>query len=106
MLRDLIENGPIIDVIATFVALGLVLAAILSLFFIIFGGISFILSAGQEDKIKKAVHTIRYSIIGLVICFVAFFVVQWIAKLLNIPFELQFSKVLDLMQQIFQSLSE
>jgi uncharacterized membrane protein len=104
MLRDLLERGSVLEIVATFIALALIVASILCLAFIIIGGITFILSAGNEDKIKKAVNTIRYSIIGLIVTFVAFFVVAWIAKLLDIPFDLNFTMILDLMQQIFSSL--
>lgn len=104
MLRDLLEQGSIIDIVATFIALSLIAASILCLVFIIVGGITFILSAGNEDKIKKAVHTIRFSIIGLIVTFVAFFAVAWISRLLDIPFELNFQTIVDLMQEIFRSL--
>lgn len=105
MIRDLIENGSILQILATLIALGLVLASILSLIYIIVGGISFILSAGNEEKIKKAVHTVRYSIIGLFVSFLAFFAVSWIAKLLDIPFDLSFGTIIDLMNELFSSLS-
>ena len=105
MIRDLLENGSVIDIIATFIALALIAASILCLVFIIVGGITFILSAGNEEKIKKAVHTIRFAIIGLFVSFLAFFLVSWIAKLLEIPFDLSFSTILDLMNEIFVSLS-
>ncbi len=104
MLRDLLEQGSIIDIVATFIALALIAASILCLIFIIVGGITFILSAGNEDKIKKAVHTIRFSIIGLIVTFVAFFVVAWLSKLLDIPFDLNFQTIVDLMQEILRSL--
>lgn len=104
MLRDLLEEGSVIDIVATFIALALIAASILCLVFIIIGGISFILSAGNDDKIKKAVHTIRYSIIGLLVTFIAFFAVSFISRLLEIPFELNFSTIVALMQDIFQSL--
>lgn len=104
MLRDLLENASVVEIIATFVALGLIIATILCLVYIIFGGISFILSAGNEEKIKRAVHTIRFSIIGLFVSFIAFFIVRFIATLLDIPFELTFSSIVDLMQEIFSSL--
>ncbi len=104
MLRELLETGSPIDIIATFIALSLIIASILCLVFIIIGGISFILSAGNEDKIRKAVHTIRYAIIGLIVTFVAFFAVAWISKLLDIPFDLNFTTIVNLMQEIFQSL--
>lgn len=106
MLRDLLENGSIVDIIATFIALALIAASFLCLIFIIVGGITFILSAGNEDKIKKAVHTIRFAIIGLIVTFIAFFAVSWLSKLLEIPFELNFSTIVALMQDIFSALSE
>lgn len=104
MIRDLLENGSPVDIVATFIALALIVASVLCLVFIIVGGITFILSAGSEEKIKKAVHTIRYAIIGLFVTFIAFFAVSWIAKLLDIPFELNFSTIINLMQEIFAAL--
>ncbi|KKW38596.1 hypothetical protein A2424_06130 [Candidatus Peribacteria bacterium RIFOXYC1_FULL_54_13] len=105
MLRDLLENASVIEIVATFVALGLIAATILCLIYIIFGGISFILSAGNEEKIKRAVHTIRFAVIGLFVSFIAFFLVRFITNLLDIPFELSFSNIVDLMTEIFASLS-
>ena len=104
MLRDLLEEGSLIDIVATFIALSLIAASILCLIFIIIGGITFILSAGNEDKIKKAVQTIRSSIIGLIVTFLAFFAVAWLSRFLDIPFELNFSTIVDLMQEILQAL--
>ncbi len=104
MLQDLLAEGSLLDIVATFIAMALIAASILCLVFIIIGGISFILSAGDEDKIKKAVHTIRYAIIGLIVTFVAFFAVSFLTRLLDIPFELNFSTIVDLMREIFQSL--
>lgn len=104
MLRDLLENASLVEVVATFVAISLIFATILCLIFIIVGGITFILSAGNEEKIRKAVHTIRYSIIGLFVSFIAYFIVSFIARLLDIPFELNFSTIVDIMGQIFDSM--
>lgn len=104
MLRDLLENASILEIVATFVALGLIVASILCLVYIIIGGITFILSAGNEEKIKKAVHTIRFSIIGLFVAFLAFFIVAFLARLLDIPFDLNFSLIVDLMEEILGSL--
>lgn len=104
MLRELLENGSVLEILATFIALALIVASVLCLAFIIIGGISFILSAGNEDKIRKAVNTIRYSIIGLLVTFVAFFAVSFIARLLDIPFELDFETIVNLMSEIFSAL--
>ena len=104
MLRQLIEEGSIIEIIASLIALALIVASLLSLVYIIIGGISFILSAGNEDKIRRAVHTVRYAIIGLAVSFIAFFAVSWVARLLDIPFNLSFQTIVDLMNEIFNSL--
>ena len=57
----------IIDLANLVVAIAIIIAGALSVFYIFVGGISFILSGGQEEKIKQAVHTIRYAIIGLIV---------------------------------------
>lgn len=61
------QEFNIVDLINLAVAIAIILAGTLSVFYIFVGGISFILSGGQEDKIKQAVHTIRYAIIGLIV---------------------------------------
>ena len=104
MTRDLLENASIIEIVATFVALALIAATILCLVYIIVGGITFILSAGNEEKIKKAVHTIRFAIIGLFVSFIAFFIVKFMAVLLDIPFDLSFGLIIDLVGDIFSAL--
>jgi 4-amino-4-deoxy-L-arabinose transferase-like glycosyltransferase len=104
MIRELLEDASIVEIVATLVALGLIAATILSLIYIIFGGISFILSAGNDEKIKKAIHTIRFAIIGLFVSFIAFFLVRFMTNLLDIPFELSFTTIVDLMRDIFSAL--
>ncbi len=104
MFRYIIEHGSIVDVIATFVALAIIVAFVLSLIYIIVGGLSFILSAGNEEKIKRAIHTIRFAIIGFIITFLATFIVSWLARLLGIEFELSFAVVLQLVKEIARSL--
>lgn len=45
---------------------------------IIIGGISYMTSSGDAGKVKKAKDTILYGVIGLVICVLAFAIVNWI----------------------------
>lgn len=104
MIRDLLENGSLIEIFAVFIAIALIAATILCLIYIIVGGIAFILSAGSEDKIKKAVHTIRFAIVGLIVSFVGFFAVRFISILLDVPFALSFSDIVDLMNEILDAM--
>lgn len=44
----------------------------------IIGGINYMTSAGAADKVKKGKDTILYGLIGLVICVLAFALVNWV----------------------------
>jgi len=70
-ILDLSQNLDLLEVINRGLAYAIIIAGFLSVVFIFFGGFSFILSGGQEDKIKAAVSTIRYAIIGLVVTILA-----------------------------------
>lgn len=61
------QQFNIVDILNLGVAIAIILAGGLSVFYIFVGGISFILSGGQEDKIRQSVGTIRYAIIGLIV---------------------------------------
>ncbi len=51
---------------------------------VIIGGIQYMTSAGDPGKVKKAKDTILYGIIGLIICILAFAIVNFvIANLFN-----------------------
>lgn len=75
---DAAQKGNIIDIINRGLAYAILVAGLLSVIFILVGGISFILSGGQEDKIKQAISTIRYAIIGLIITVLAVVIVKFI----------------------------
>ncbi|MBQ9018115.1 hypothetical protein IJ118_03610 [Candidatus Saccharibacteria bacterium] len=56
-------------------ALGIVAVVI-----IIIGGVSYMTSSGDASKVKKAKDTILYGVIGLVICILAFAIVNFVIK--------------------------
>ena len=71
---DLESN--IINIINGVIAvLGLVAVVV-----IIIGGINYMTSSGDAGKVKKAKDTILYGVIGLVICVLAFAIVNFIIK--------------------------
>jgi len=81
-----LEGLNIGDVIYLFAAIAILGAGALSIVFIFFGGFSFILSGGDESKVKQAIHTIRYAIIGLVIALLSLVFVPIIGKLFGVNF--------------------
>lgn len=71
-------EGTIIGIInAVIGVLGLVAVGV-----IIIGGINYMTSSGEAAKVKKAKDTILYGVIGLIICVLAFAIVNFV--ILNI----------------------
>ncbi|MDX9970503.1 MAG: hypothetical protein RBS56_01180 [Candidatus Gracilibacteria bacterium] len=95
----------IVELINRGIAYAIIAAAFLSVIFIFIGGISFILSGGQEDKIKSAVSTIRYAIVGLIITIMATVIVGTVGKLmgLNIIEYINFRDIIDIVTNIGSS---
>ncbi|MBR0467920.1 hypothetical protein IJJ53_03400 [Candidatus Saccharibacteria bacterium] len=56
-------------------ALGIVAVVVM-----IIGGINYMTSAGDAGKVKKAKDTILYGLIGLIICVLAFAIVNFVIK--------------------------
>lgn len=81
---DAASNYNIPDIINKGLAYAILLAGILSVIFIIVGGFSFILSGGNEEKIKQAVGTIRYAIIGLIITILSVVIVQAVGSFIGL----------------------
>ncbi|HWY79720.1 MAG TPA: hypothetical protein VNW29_05160 [Candidatus Sulfotelmatobacter sp.] len=65
--------GPLVGAAVAFI---LVAAALIALFFLIWGGVRWITSGGDKAKVESARGTIIAAIIGLVISFLAFFILS------------------------------
>ncbi|MBI2453500.1 hypothetical protein HYV56_02240 [Candidatus Peregrinibacteria bacterium] len=99
------ENYDILEIINRGIAYAIIIAGFLSVVFVFIGGISFILSGGQEDKIKQAVGTIRYSIFGLIITILAVVVVATVGRALGLDVirYINFSDIVDTVRSIGDS---
>ncbi len=60
-------------------------AVILSLFFIIYGGIKWIMSEGDSKNIEAARGTIFNAVIGLFIAFFAIMIINVLGKFFGVP---------------------
>lgn len=100
------QNIRLTDFINKGIAYAIIVAGFLSIVFIFIGGISFILSGGQEEKIKQAVSTIRYAIIGLIITILAVIIVNAIGKIIGIETTqyINFAEIVRLIQSISESI--
>ena len=72
-------TGNIINIInGVIVTLGLVCVIV-----VVVGGINYMTSSGDPGKVKKAKDTILYAIIGLIVCVLAFAIVNFVIANLN-----------------------
>jgi uncharacterized membrane protein len=81
---DAAKNYDVVEIINKGLAYAIIISGLLSVIFIFIGGISFILSGGAEEKIKKAVSTIRYAIIGLIITILSVVIVGTVGKVMGL----------------------
>ena len=79
-----LEDADIMEILNRGLAYAMIIAGLLSVIFIFVGGISFILSGGAEDKIKSAVSTIRYAIIGLIVTILATVIIGVVGKAMGL----------------------
>ncbi len=54
----------------------LIFGGVTALFFIIYAGIKYIRSGGEQEKVKSARETLTYAIIGLIIILLSFAIVK------------------------------
>ena len=66
-------SGPLITLLNTVIGF----SSIVSVGFIIKGGIDYMTSSGDPTKVKKAKDTILYACIGLIVCVLSFAIVNW-----------------------------
>lgn len=64
--------------IKTLVNVLLFIVGTLSVIMIIVSGIFYVISSGDAGRVAKAKNTLMYSIVGLVVAFIAYAVVNWI----------------------------
>lgn len=101
------QNVSLPDLINKGIAYAIIVAGFLSVVFIFIGGISFILSGGQEEKIKQAVSTIRYAIIGLIVTIIAVIAVNALGKIIGVSTTeyISFSQIVKIIQDISSSVN-
>jgi hypothetical protein len=83
------------------ISLFVLAAGILSIVFILWGGLLLILSGGKDDKIKPAINTIRFAVIGVVVTVLTIFLFPVFGRLLGLDVE-RYAKP----QRIFEKIEE
>ncbi|MCK5460603.1 hypothetical protein KAI58_01315 [Candidatus Gracilibacteria bacterium] len=81
-----LQQMDLMSLVQMFVVYAFLIAAALSAVFIFVGGMSFILSGGSDEKIKQAINTIRYAIIGLIVTILSFTFVTIVGRMFGLNF--------------------
>ena len=72
------------SIFTTIVNVLLFLIGAISVIMLIFGGIRYTISGGDSGNVTAAKNTIMYAIIGLIVAFLAFAIVNWVLGELDI----------------------
>jgi len=84
--RGLPQNGDaLIRSVGNVISLLLTIGIILSLAFLIWGGLMWIMSEGDKTKVDAARNTIIYAIAGIAIMFLSIFVIQFLGSIFGNP---------------------
>ena len=76
--KDHAGSDNLMATINTIINVALGVLGILAVVFIIYGGVMYTTSAGDQAKVKKAKDTIMNGVIGLVVAFLAYSIVNFV----------------------------
>ncbi len=74
------QNADLPTIVANIIRVVLYIVGILSVVFIIYGGVKYGTSAGDSAKVKSAKDTILYAVIGLIVAILAYAIVSFVTK--------------------------
>ncbi|MDP3941299.1 MAG: pilin [bacterium] len=80
-----IANAGIASVLGSIVQFIFVIAVILALGFLVYGGIRWITSGGDKEGVAKARGTIIAAIIGLIVIVLSYFILNFVLTFLGVP---------------------
>lgn len=71
------------NVVAGFVNLAFIVALLIALVYLIYGGVKWMISGGDKSAVEEARNHVVASLVGLVIIFIAYFVINFLAQFLT-----------------------
>jgi hypothetical protein len=84
-ITDFTKLKSLSDLAVNIINFLLAIAATVAVLFLIIGGFQYITSAGSPETIEKAKNTILYSVIGLLLCILAFSIVNFLVAQVKGP---------------------
>lgn len=74
------NGGDLPETIINIISVIIGVLGIVAVIVVIIGGILYMTSTGESGKVKKAKDTILYGVIGLIVCILAFAIVNFIIR--------------------------
>lgn len=74
------------SLIPNLINIAFIVATLIALAFLIYGGIRWILSGGEKEKVEEARGTIIAALVGLVVVFLSYFLINFIFGLFGLSF--------------------
>lgn len=81
------ENLSFGDFFLLLISLFVLAAWVLSIIFVLWWGLLLILSGGKDEKIKPAINTIRYAVIGIIVTVLSIFLFPVLWRLIGLDVE-------------------
>ena len=81
------DNMEFWDFVLLTISIFVLFAWIFSILFILWWGLLLILSGGKDEKIKPAINTIRYAVIGIIVTVFTIFIFPVLGRLLWLDVE-------------------
>jgi len=72
------------NAIRTLIAFAIVFAIVFALFMFIYAGWQWMTSAGDKQKLQQARQRITYAIIGLIVVFISFFIINILGQFFGV----------------------
>lgn len=69
-------QGGFGNIVSTAITVAFVIAVVIALFFLVYGGIKWITSGGDKTAVEAARNTIVAAVVGLVIVFLSYFILN------------------------------
>ena len=79
-----IDSLSLQKIVSWAITLTLSVAVLLTLVFLLVGGLKWIMSQGDKKQLEGAQKTIQYAIIGLVVILLSFFIINFIGLLFGV----------------------
>ncbi len=71
-------EGDLVSIIISIIQTLLILIGVAALIMLIIGGVQYVISMGNDDKVGSAKNTILYAIVGLIVVALAYVIITFV----------------------------